>query len=342
MPADQFPVIFIFVFILGLLTYIHGIGGFAEAGGTDLNRQIRGGEEITLKTPTGNIHGTLQVPETARKYPVVLIIAGSGPTDRDGNSPLLLGRNDSLKMIALGLQENGIASVRYDKRGIAGSSDAMAGKTEADLRFDDYVDDAVAWVEDLQKDSRFSHVIILGHSEGALIGTAAANKTPGLSGIISISGAGRPAYDLITEQLSNEEKEIRDEACKILNELREGRLIGEIRPELMPLFRPSVQPYLISWFKYNPVDEIRNLDIPLLILHGTTDIQVNVEDAKLLKDANQDARLKIIDGMNHVLKSVSLDPQENLAAYSDPSLPLAPGFLKEIVSFIRSCTTKRL
>ncbi len=311
-----------------------------SAGRTDDDPKLSSigkSEDIVLETATGKIYGTLQLPETSTKCPIVLIIAGSGPTDRDGNSPLLPGKNDSLKMIAQGLAEEGIASVRYDKRGIAQSTDAMFGKSEADLRFDHYVDDVVAWIKCLKADPRFSGVVVLGHSEGSLIGMAAANKVSRLSGVISVAGAGKPAYELITEQLANEAKEIRDESHAIMEELKKGRAFEEVRPELMSLFRPSVQPYMISWFKYDPAAEIANLEVPVLILQGTTDLQVPVEDAQLLAKAKPDAKLRIFDGMNHVLKEAPLDPQANMAAYSNPELPLAPGFLEEIINFVKEC-----
>ncbi|HXL04107.1 MAG TPA: alpha/beta fold hydrolase [Bacillota bacterium] len=314
----------------------------SEATGTTADdpkiSSIGKSEDVLLETSTGKIHGTLQLPEAPEMCPVVLIIAGSGPTDRDGNSPLVPGKNDSLKMIAQGLAENGIASVRYDKRGIGESTGAMFGKSEADLRFDHYVDDAVAWIERLKADPRFSGVVVLGHSEGSLIGIAAANKvSSGLSGVISVAGAGKPAYELITEQLANEAKEIRDESHGIMEELKKGNEVANVSLELMPLFRPSVQPYLISWFEYDPAAEIGNLDVPVLILQGTTDLQVSCEDAKLLAKAKPDAKLKIIDGMNHVLKEAPIDYGENLATYGNPTLPLAPGFLEEIISFVKEC-----
>ncbi len=292
-------------------------------------------EDIVLETPTGKIFGTLQLPETSAKCPVVLIIAGSGPTDRDGNSPLLPGKNDSLKMISLGLAENGIASVRYDKRGIAASAGSM--KNEADLRFDHYVDDVVTWVECLKADPRFSGVAVLGHSEGSLIGIAAANKAPGLSGVISVAGVGRPADELIGEQLANEAKEIRDESHAITEELKKGNTVSNVSRGLAALFRPSVQPYLISWFKYDPASEIAKLEVPVLIVQGTTDLQVPVRDARLLAEAKPDARLEIIQGMNHILKEAPLEPQANVATYSDPTLPLAPGFLEAIIDFLKKC-----
>src|SRR5579859_7330981 len=101
-------------------------------------------ELVQLKTPSGTIYGTLLVPSAPKRMPVVLLIAGSGPTDRNGNSAMLPAPNNSLKMLAEALAARNIASLRYDKRGIGESKAAMTA--EKDLRFDTYVDDAVAWV----------------------------------------------------------------------------------------------------------------------------------------------------------------------------------------------------
>ncbi|HEX7939252.1 MAG TPA: hypothetical protein VF483_09700, partial [Gemmatimonadaceae bacterium] len=104
-----------------------------------------------LATATGTLVGSLIVPSGAPKSPLVVIIAGSGPTDRDGNGPTVNPNN--LKQIAEGLADRGIASVRYDKRGIAGSMGAAT--TEDRLRFDMYADDAAAWVRQYRSDARF-------------------------------------------------------------------------------------------------------------------------------------------------------------------------------------------
>jgi alpha/beta superfamily hydrolase len=122
--------------------------------------------EILLKTPTGTLSGTLLIPGEISKYPVALIIAGSGPTDRDGNNTSM--KNNSLKLLATSLAEHQIASLRYDKRGIGASREAAI--SEADLRFEDFIEDARDWIGLLIKDKRFSEVIVIGHSEGSLIG----------------------------------------------------------------------------------------------------------------------------------------------------------------------------
>jgi pimeloyl-ACP methyl ester carboxylesterase len=156
-------------------------------------------ESLQMKTAGGTLYGTLLVPASAKPLPVVLFIAGSGPTDRNGNSRMLPAPNNSLKLLAEGLAAHGIASLRYDKRGIGESKDAMTA--EKDLRFETYVDDAVAWANQLRKDSRFNAVIIAGHSEGALIGTIAAQKAA-VTGLVSIAGLSRPGDEVLRTQLA--------------------------------------------------------------------------------------------------------------------------------------------
>src|SRR5437763_1110614 len=158
-------------------------------------------EEDTLKTPTGDIFGTLELPAAKQPVPVALIIAGSGPTDRNGNTPALPGSNNSLKMLADGLAARGIASLRYDKRGIAASRAAMT--TEADLRFNNFIEDAEAWTKQIRADKRFSTITVIGHSEGSLIGMVAAREA-GADGYVSLEGAGRKAQDILAEQLKSQ------------------------------------------------------------------------------------------------------------------------------------------
>jgi uncharacterized protein len=285
-----------------------------------------------LKTPTGVLHGTLLVPESKKPVPVVLLIAGSGPTDRDGNSAILPGKNDSLKMLAEGLAAKGIASLRCDKRGIAESAGAMTA--EKDLRFETYIDDAAAWATKLKKDPRFSRLVIVGHSEGSLIGMVAAQKGAA-SAYVSIAGLGRPADAVIRAQLMGQlPPDLRANSDRILDALRNGSMTADVPPGLAALYRPSVQPYLISWFRYDPAAEIRKLRIPVLIVQGTTDIQVSVDDARALAAGKPDARLEIIDGMNHVMKKVEADQTRQIASYSDPSLPVDPRLVDAIAGFV--------
>lgn len=287
-------------------------------------------QEITLNTDTGNIFGTLVVPSNKAEFPLVLMIAGSGPTDRDGNWPGM--KSNCYKLLAEELETNGIASFRFDKRGVAKSKEA--GLNESELNFNMYVNDVCAWYNKLKTDNRFSSIHIMGHSEGSLIGMIAAKKFNAQS-FISIAGSGRQASDLLRNQLKNKlPKDLFEKADSILSSLEQGKKIDNTPPELGKIFRKSIQPYLISWFHYDPAKEISKLQIPILIINGSTDIQVPVNDAEILAKSNSKAELKIINEMNHILKKSSIDLQEQQKTYINPSLPIMPELVKVISDFI--------
>ncbi|MFZ4400461.1 MAG: alpha/beta hydrolase [Bacteroidales bacterium] len=289
-------------------------------------------EPIELITANCKIKGTLTLPAQKQDIPLVLIISGSGPTDRDCNQPRM--KTNAFKYLADDLQKNGIASVRFDKRGIAESADTNV--KEINMRFDDFIDDVKAWIELLSKDKRFSGLIIAGHSEGSLIGMAACKNNNKVKGYISIAGAGRPIDEVLKEQLAAQSKEYQDIVFPMIDRLKKGDTIQNVAKSLYTLFRPSVQPYMISWLKYNPQEEISKLNIPILILQGSTDIQVSETDADLLAKANPAAKEKIIKNMNHVLKDCDTkDKKINMATYFQAELPLNKEFVKVIIKFIK-------
>ena len=287
---------------------------------------------ISLKNAEGNIYGTLLLPERRPKVPVVLIIAGSGPTDRNGNSPMGVNTN-MYKMLADSLLQYGIASLRYDKRGIGESKAAF--KSESELKFDDMVSDAVGFIKMLKADDRFSKVIVLGHSEGSLIGMIAAGRGKA-DAYISIAGAGDRIDKIIERQLASQSPQMAATATVIFDSLSKGYTVQDPGSELTSLFRSSIQPYMISWLQYNPQQEIKKLKIPVLIIQGTTDLQVSVQDAQLLKKAKPEATLELIEQMNHVLKLAAADRQANIATYSKPDLPIKPELTKYIEEFVHN------
>lgn len=288
-------------------------------------------EVVKLKTPSGEIEGTLTFPDAKAPVPVALIIAGSGPTDRNGNNPMM--KNNSLKMLAEELAKKGIASLRYDKRGIAASQ--AAGMREADLRFENYIKDAESWIKLLRENKNFNQIVVIGHSEGSLIGTIASQNEQ-VDKFVSIAGAGKPADQLIRDQLKAQPAFVLEQSTPILDTLVKGKEVKNVPQVLMALFRPDVQPYMISWFKYNPQTEIAKLTKPVLIVQGTTDIQVSTEDAQLLYKSIPSAQLKIIDGMNHILKNAEADRMKNVQTYSQPDLPIHDDLIETISSFIVS------
>lgn len=289
--------------------------------------------ETILKTSTGDIHGTLTIPNKSNPSPLVIIIAGSGPTDRNCNSALGI-RSDAFKMLAEGFAINGIATLRYDKRGIGASQASMT--SESDLRFETYIKDVIDWILMLKADDRFSEIILLGHSEGSLLGMIAAYENP-VSAYISVAGVGKSADKILKEQLEgNLPPLLMQESNRILDSLKMGKTVTDFNPSLISLYRPSVQPYIISWFKYDPAKEIAKLNIPILIIQGTTDLQVSENDAKLLATAKPQAKLLIINKMNHILKESEADIQQNMATYQNPDLPLISGLVNKIVEFIKT------
>lgn len=287
-------------------------------------------DNYNLTTSDITLHGTLTMPVTDKPVPVVLIIAGSGPTDRDANNNMNLKTN-AYKQLAEALQSDGIACVRYDKRGVAASA---TGNMKTDVSFEGTVNDAAGYINRLKADKRFSRVIVAGHSEGSLIGILASQRGPA-DQLISIAGAGDPIDIILERQIGEESMALVPKAKSMLDSLKQGLQVVNTVPELQGLFYPAVQPYMMGWVKYNPQQEIAKLKIPILIIQGNTDTQVSVQDAQHLKQGAPAAQLKIIDQMNHVLKTAGPGKGISDVSYRDPSLPLHPQFVKDVLQFIK-------
>lgn len=276
------------------------------------------------------LHGTLLTPgPDAAEFDAILILSGSGPTDRDGNQPAM--KNDSLKLLAHALGHANIASLRVDKRGIAAS--AYPGMREEDLRFERYADDAALWLRFLRAQPGVRRVFVVGHSEGALVGLLAAQRER-IDGYVSLAGAGDRASNILRRQLRAQGEAVLALAEPTLAKLDAGQLDPAPNLLLAQLFRPSVRPYLISWFKYDPAEEITEFEGPVLIVQGLNDIQITREDAERLKHASPKAIVVLLDKMNHVLKDAPGDRAGNLATYSDPALPLSPAVPAALISLI--------
>ncbi|MDB5896751.1 MAG: hydrolase, alpha/beta fold family, partial [Ramlibacter sp.] len=247
----------------------------------------------------GKLSGTLLLPDGGGARPVVMMIAGSGPTDRNGNSTLLAMGTGYLEHLARALGQAGIATFRYDKRGIGES--LHPGLREADLRFRHMVDDAVALAQRLRGDARLGRLVMLGHSEGALIAALAAPRA-GAAAVAHVAGAGVRASDLLRRQLQSLlPPDLQPAALATLAALEDERLVADPPEALTLLFRPSVQPYLISWFRYDPAEVLEDLPLPLLLVQGTADAQVRVEDARRVHAGRPDAKLLLVEGMDHGL-----------------------------------------
>lgn len=255
--------------------------------------------EIVHPAAWGNLAGTLLRPDGDAEGTAVLLISGSGPTDRDGNTPLLPARIDNVKRLAEALADRGIASLRYDKRGLGGST--CPGLREEGLRFEQLVEDAAVLAGRLAQEPGIRRVVLAGHSEGALIAALAAPQAPAQA-VVSISGAGSRASALMRKQIEGQlPPPLAASAAAALAALEQQQPVTDVPDDLLLLFRSSVQPYLISWFRHDPPAVLAQLALPVLVLHGSADAQVAVEHARWLQQARPDARLAIVEGMDHLL-----------------------------------------
>jgi pimeloyl-ACP methyl ester carboxylesterase len=294
---------------------------------------------IEAPGPTGPLRGTMLGP-TAGRGPVILIIPGSGATDRDGNSRGGISAAP-YRLLAEGLVEQGVTTVRIDKRGVAGSVGATLDGNAVTIA--DYVSDVRAWVAVIRQRASASCIWLLGHSEGGLIAMAAAKKLQDICGLILVSTAGRPMGEVLRDQIKANPANapLLSRALPAIDDLEAGKFVDttDMPPPLLRLFNPQVQGFLISVFSYDPLELLRGYSKPVLIVQGQRDIQVREADARLLKTADPHATLVLLPNVNHVLKSVTSDDiAANIAAYSDATLPLGAGVLDAIADFLAANT----
>jgi pimeloyl-ACP methyl ester carboxylesterase len=287
--------------------------------------------EDTLQVKNLKLFGTLSTPAHAHQaVPLVVIIAGSGPTDREGNQPGL--HPDTYKKMAHALALQGIACFRYDKRGAGKSASPMM--QEADLRFTDFVQDVRDIIAHYQQDARFSKIVVAGHSEGSLIGMMAVGAK---NDFISLCGAGEPATRILKTQLRQQLGDKEASTFRKIDSLAKGMKVTCDYPSLWSLFRPSVQPYLISWFSIDPAQEIKKVAGRILLIGGGNDLQVAPAQLRVLELAANKAQTKLFNDMNHVLVDIySKEAQDNYAAYNKPELPISLELISTLVTFIRS------
>lgn len=287
---------------------------------------------VALASGAGhNLYGTMTIPSTGNTAKVLIIIPGSGPTDEDGNQYGVFCSN-TYKFLSQDLAKNGIASLRFDKRGVGAS--AVGNNDERSLLFDTYVDDVVHWIELLREKNRSVKIILAGHSEGALIGMLAAGKT-NVDGYISIAGPGLPFDSIIRRQIKENLPSQYVNSGKLIDSLKAGKTVKDVSAELSVVFRPSVQPFLVSIMKYDPAKAIATLNCPILLVQGDNDLQIRQEDIQRLSDANAKAKVLKIENMNHVLKTVSRERLLNMQSYHSPTLPVNQQLVRAIVDFVK-------
>lgn len=286
-----------------------------------------------LPIKPGASAGTILIPKAGFAGIGVVIVAGSGPTDRNGNQAAL--PNNSLKMLAEGLARRGIASARYDKR-FSGKT-RLTGYGEKDIRFGHFTDDAVRWAQHLAKQPGMKQVGFIGHSQGGLVATLAATRLK--SGhLVLLAAPGFNIADTLKRQFSKAipTEQARKPLFAAIDRLQRGQRVPDYRGPAAGFFRPSLQPFLISWMAHDPATQLAAYPGKVLIVQGTRDLQIGRDAAARLKAAKPTAALVTIKGMNHVLKAPGPGRAANVAAYSNPDLPLAPGLIDAVARFLNA------
>ncbi|MEL6374665.1 MAG: alpha/beta fold hydrolase [Pseudomonadota bacterium] len=285
--------------------------------------------------PQAALHGTLLRPAD-RESAVVVIIPGSGPTDRDGNNRHGV-RAAPYRLLAQGLARRGIASVRFDKRGMFASRAAVPDANAVTLAA--YARDVKRWVATALRQTRQPCAWLVGHSEGGLVALVAAQRQPKLCGVILVAAPGRPFGTILREQLAANPANapLLPAALAAISRFERGQRVDVrgLHPALQRLFAPSVQAFLIDLMAHDPAKLASTVRLPLLIAQGDKDIQVTLADARRLKAHAPRAVFKRLAETNHVLKRVTGDSRAaNIATYANPRLPLAPGVIDAIAGFI--------
>lgn len=283
-------------------------------------------EDINI-TPL--VEGTLLMPKNSENPNLVIIIGDSGPLDRNGNQQMM--ENNHLRYLAQGLSKNGIASFRYDKRLIKMMK--RGAFREDKIHFQDFIDDAVSVIDYFKVDKRFSKIYVLGHGEGSLIGMVAAQEN--VDGFISVAGAGQELDDMIVSQLIKQAPGLADNARQSFDDLRANGRTSNYSPGLASIFRKEIQPFLYSWMQFDPKEEMIKLDMPILIINGSKDLQVDISEAEILKEIKPDAEFEIINNMNHIFKKIAGDGLENSKSYNEYKLPVMPELINRLSEFIK-------
>ena len=314
-------------------------------------------DERELRLDRGDVvlEGTLRTPPEGCGT-VLLVIAGSGPTDRDGNQTAQGLYTDSYLLLAEALEDRGIATLRYDKRGV-GASFYRTPEAIRDIVFDDYVADAKAWAARL-RDEGFARVVLAGHSEGALVALCAADETGApapeernsdtagirqteggrsADALVLIAGPSEPIDRILLEQLAPQcSPGTMFRLVQLFERLRRGEISEEYPSELAPLFLPYLQRYFMSQMRYDACELAARSDLPMLLIYGGNDLQVPPRHGERLRQAARHATLVVVPGMTHTLKqSDGVDAAGQAAAYMDARLPLDGSVAEAVASFVR-------
>jgi hypothetical protein len=275
------------------------------------------------------VNGTLLIPNDIAKPNLVIIIGGSGPTDRNGNQNFM--KNNSLKKLAEDLSNNEIATFRYDKRIV---KQLKLGAIDKNIMFDDFVTDAISVIDYFKNKSLFNKIYVLGHSQGSLVGMLAAKNRA--DGFISIAGVGQPIDAIVIEQIEKTYPVFTNDAKRIFSILKKGKKTNDYPTELASIFNKDIQSFMMNWMQYDPREEIKKLQMPILLINGTKDLQIEPKEASLLNEAAPNSTVKLIDKMNHVLVTIAGDNIENSKSYNEAFRKISPELIEDIANFIKT------
>jgi esterase/lipase len=309
--------------------YLIYIGSFVLA--LVLTFIINTHNEIAIETPEGTIFGEIL---NAGNENLVIFTAGSGPTDRDGNSKYLDGKNNSLIGLANELKNSGISTFRYDKRAVGKSLKTFDIKN---IVFEDFVEDLTNIIKYFRNEGTYNKIYLLGHSQGSLESVLAAQKEI-VDGVIYLAGPARYIDQVFIEQLENqEENEVYKEMLYTVKRLQKDRKVSndDINESQKKILNIENQTFLLSWMKYNPVDEVKKIKTPIIFIYGDTDTQATTKEMDVFIKAMKNPNYKVIGQMNHVLKESPEDKRENEKRYIDPSYKIHPQLAPTIVNFVK-------
>ena len=275
-----------------------------------------------------HIDGTLLTPKNVNSPTLAIIIADSGPTDRHGNQNFQ--KNNALKKLAESLANQNIATFRYDKRIV---KQIKRGNVNPDMSFDDFITDANSVINYFKSQSSYAKITVIGHGQGSLVGLAVIKDN--VDQFISLAGSGKSIDNVIIDQITQMDPALVKETKRAFDVLKSGKLTKEYPQALSGIFSLDVQPFMMSWMNYNPQELITTLDIPILIVNGSKDLQVPVSEAELLKGSSN-AEIKIIENMNHVLFIIEGKELENSKSYNESFRPISTELITNIVDFIKS------
>lgn len=291
-----------------------------------LNSQNFESKEVTIDD---SIDGTLLIPEKIKDNTLAILIADYGPVDRNGNQNF--SNNGSLKKLAEALSVEGISSYRYDKRTFRLNK---RRQSQQNVSFDDFVTDAKKVINFFADSNEYDHIYAIGHGQGSLVGMLSLDDR--VEGFISIGGSAKPIDQVIVEQVTMMDEKLGKEAERIADEIKKGETVNNIPPALNSVFQKDVQAFMSSWMTYDPTNVLTTVTVPILILSGTKDLQVPIEEANDLTKTNDQAQLQLIEDMNHVMFIIKGGDLENSKSYNESFRPISQELINKIVDFVKN------